>query len=173
MQFTWELIQYARYHTAVSSPRRTAPSPIRSLGREAARRAETAMTGIPITMNSTRLTSKKAQILLNTFSVNESSCALPSISCIGWYRLVPTLPRFPRCWSQRWFQPSFPSARPQHCFLPNPLCPASVARQLYCGIKIGPVQGKWHYSRWGYRYLEPVNGLPLFTEVPRRRILGS
>jgi hypothetical protein len=38
---------------------------IRSLGREAARRAGIAMTGIPITMNSTRLTSKKAQILLN------------------------------------------------------------------------------------------------------------
>src|SRR5215211_5043405 len=84
MQFTWELIQYARYHTAVRSPRRTALSPIRSLRREAARRAERAMTGIPITMNSTRLTTKKAQILLNTFRVS-TSWALLSISCIGWY----------------------------------------------------------------------------------------
>src|SRR5918997_6383615 len=84
MQFTWELIQYARYHRAVSSPRRTAPSPITSLGREAARRAEIAMTGIPITMNSTRLTTKKAQILLNTFCVN-ALCTLLSISCIAWY----------------------------------------------------------------------------------------
>src|SRR5918994_7610656 len=83
MQFTWEQIQYARYHTAVSSPRRTTPSPIRSLGREAARRAEIAMTGIPITMNSTRLTSKKAQILINTFCVN-TLCTLLSISCITW-----------------------------------------------------------------------------------------
>jgi len=31
------------------------------------RRAEIAMTGIPITMNSTRLTSIKAQILVDTF----------------------------------------------------------------------------------------------------------
>src|SRR5215207_10588542 len=89
MQFTWELIQYARYHTAARSPRRTAPSPIRSSRREAARRAEIAMTGIPITMNSTRLTTKKAQILLNTFCVN-TSCNLLSISCIAWYLNVHT-----------------------------------------------------------------------------------
>src|SRR5829696_4157588 len=81
MQFTWELIQYARYHTVVSSPRRTAPSPIRSSGREAASRAERAMTGIPITMNSTRLTTKKALILLNTFC-DSTLCTLLSISCI-------------------------------------------------------------------------------------------
>src|SRR5215216_837545 len=86
MQFTWELIQYARYQTAVSSLRRTVPSPIRSLGRDAARRAEIAMTGIPITMNSTRLTSKMAQILLNT------SCTLLSISCIAWYLHCHTFP---------------------------------------------------------------------------------
>src|SRR5918992_1432784 len=149
MQFTWELIQYARYHTAVSSPRRTAPSPIRSLEREAARRAESAMTGIPITMNSTRLTTKKALILLNTFWVN-TPCTLLSSSCIAW-----CLHSHPSHDAGRGDGPSPHFQAPGHnsSSFPTRFSRRAVVRQLYCGIKIDPSQDK-------------LNHPPLFTEAP-------
>src|SRR5215208_7784831 len=142
MQFTWELIQYARYHTAVSRPRRTAPPPVRSLGREAARRAERAMTGIPITMNSTRLTTKKAQILLNTFCVN-MSCTLLSISCIAWCLHFHTSHDAGRGGGP---SPHFQAPGHNPSSFPTRFSRQAVVRQLYFGIKIDPSQGKSHYS---------------------------